>query len=97
VDAARPIWTEKGAKAGSALTDLEHQAIVDRGRIVGLWDWDGLVNQLVWRSFAPADEALRAEATRMEAWIRENLGDVRSFSLDSPESRLTRIAALRPD
>ncbi len=94
-DGARTIWTERGEKAGSALNDLDHQAIVDRGRIVGLWDWDGLRGELVWHSFAPADAALREEAARMEAWIRENLGDVRSFSLDSPESRQPRLEALR--
>lgn len=94
-DRDRKVWTEKGQVAGGALTDLEHQAIVDRGRIVGLWDWDGLRGELVWKSFSPADDALRAEAARTEAWIRAELGDVRSFSLDSPESRVPRLEALR--
>ena len=94
-DGARPMWTEKGLQAGGALMDLSNQAIVDRGRIVGLWDWDGVNGRLVWTSFAPADAALKVEAERMAAWIEVELGDVRSFSLDSPESRGPRLAALR--
>jgi hypothetical protein len=31
----------------------------------------------------------------MENYIREQLGDARSFSLDSPKSRTPRIEALR--
>jgi hypothetical protein len=31
----------------------------------------------------------------MEAFIREDLGDARSFSLDSPARRAPRIEALR--
>lgn len=94
-DATQPLWTEKGPQAGNALVDLSNQAIVDRGRVVGLWDYDGLKGELVWTSFEPPDAALREEAARTEAWIREELGDVRSFSLDSPESRGPRLAALR--
>lgn len=94
-DSGRKVWTEKGLQAGGALMDLSNQAIVDRGRIIGLWDWDGLKNELVWSTFGPAGEAVRAEASRMSAWIAENLGDVRSFSLDSPESRVPRIDAIR--
>jgi len=32
---------------------------------------------------------------RTERFVRDQLGDARSFSLDSPESRAPRIAALR--
>jgi hypothetical protein len=94
-DQARNLWTEKGPQAGGALMDLSNQAVVDRGRIVGLWDWDGVNGRLAWTSFAPPDAALTAEAERMAAWIDAELGDVRSFSLDSPESRGSRLAALR--
>lgn len=94
-DASRPLWTEKGLAAGGALMDLANQAIVDRGRLVGVWDWDGLKGELVWGTFGKPTDAIRAEAARMSAWIAENLGDVRTFSLDSPESRGPRIAAIR--
>ena len=31
----------------------------------------------------------------MEAYVRDDLGDARSFSLDSPKSRVPRIESLR--
>ncbi len=94
-DAGRSFWTESGSQAGGALVDLPHQAIVDRGRIIGLWDFDGVAGELIWATFAPPSEATRARAAEVERFIRDELGDFRTFSLDSPESRLPRIAALR--
>ena len=38
--------------------------------------------------------AVRQRIAEVEAWIREDLGDFRSFSLDSPASRQKRIDAL---
>jgi hypothetical protein len=43
----------------------------------------------------PPDKALRETIERTRAYIRDDLGDARSFSLDSPKSRAPRIAALR--
>ena len=42
-----------------------------------------------------ATAGLRAEVARTESFVREELGDARSFSLDSPEKRRPRIEALR--
>jgi hypothetical protein len=96
-DAARPL---PGGRAGQTLrevVDLEDHPIVDRGRIVGLWQYDAGEQQIVW--CATADDvdhaAVSAEVARTEAYIRAQLGDARSFSLDSPASRAPRIAALR--
>lgn len=94
-DASRALWTEKGVVAGGALMDLSNQAIVDRGRLIGVWDYDGVRGELVWATFGAADASVAAEAARVEAWIRADLGDVRSFSLDSPESRGPRLDAIR--
>ncbi|MCY1062034.1 crosslink repair DNA glycosylase YcaQ family protein [Nannocystis sp. SCPEA4] len=77
------------------LQDLPSHAIVDRGRLVGLWEYDPGREDIAWTSFVRPDAALRAEVERTAAMIREHLGDARSFSLDSPESRKPRIAALR--
>ncbi|MDC0671554.1 DNA glycosylase AlkZ-like family protein [Nannocystis radixulma] len=77
------------------LQDLPSHAIVDRGRLVGLWEYDPEREDIAWTSFVRPDAALRAEVERTAAMIREHLGDARSFSLDSPESRKPRIAALR--
>jgi hypothetical protein len=43
----------------------------------------------------PRDKALDAAILRTEAFVRDQLGDARSFSLDSPKSRAPKVAALR--
>jgi len=98
------VDVERGVTSGANLlaADLEDHPIVRDGRIVGLWQFDpsaGDGGEIVAWVFAPggADEraATAAEIERTQAWIREDLGDFRSFSLDSPASRITRIVALR--
>jgi hypothetical protein len=44
---------------------------------------------------AKPDSALREQIARTQIFVRDDLGDARSFSLDSPKSRAPRIAALR--
>jgi hypothetical protein len=83
--------------AGGALVELAHHPIVDRGRIVGLWEWDGVNGKLVARTFAKAadvDRRVAKEGEAFAAYVAEELGDARSFSLDSPEKRLEIILPL---
>ena len=47
------------------------------------------------KNFVAPTAALKAEVARSESFVRDQLGDARSFSLDSPETRRPRIAALR--
>ena len=75
--------------------DFEGHAIVDRGRLVGVWEYDQPAESIAWVSFVKKDKALQQAVTRTEVFVREQLGDARSFSLDSPKSRAPRIAALR--
>ena len=82
--------------------DEDHPAIVnelepigDRGRIVGLWEYDPDARAIAWTAWVPASPALRAAVEATEAWVRDDLGDARAFSLDSPASRRPRIEALR--
>ncbi|MFE9538921.1 DNA glycosylase AlkZ-like family protein [Streptomyces sp. NPDC006691] len=82
-------------KALNARPDLPAHAIVDRGRIVGLWEYDVEGAEIVWQAFGTADAALRAEIDRVTAFVRDELGDARGFSLDSPRARAPRIAELR--
>ncbi|MGB6947512.1 MAG: hypothetical protein WBE37_34250 [Bryobacteraceae bacterium] len=77
------------------MTDLPSHAIVDRGRLVGLWEYDPATDSIAWLSFVKKDQALQEAVTRTENFVRSQLGDARSFSLDSPKSRVPRIAALR--
>ncbi|MFI6050772.1 DNA glycosylase AlkZ-like family protein [Streptomyces violascens] len=82
-------------KTLSAQPDLPAHMIVDRGRIAGLWEYDVERAEIVWQAFGKPDAALRAEVERVTAFVRDELGDARGFSLDSPKSRAPRIAELR--
>jgi hypothetical protein len=86
-----------GGKPIVGLADLPDHPIVDRGRIVGLWQYDHGAQQVVWWPFRPPEDetALRAAVARTEEFIREQLGDARAFSLDSPKARAPRLATLR--
>jgi hypothetical protein len=94
-DRERKVLVNSGKKSLGALSDLPSHAIVDRGRLVGLWEYDQATESIAWVSFVRKDKALQAAVTRTENFVREQLGDARSFSLDSPKSRAPRIAALR--
>ncbi|MFI9104652.1 DNA glycosylase AlkZ-like family protein [Streptomyces fildesensis] len=92
-DAQRPELT--GPKALGALSDSPAHMIVDRGRLVGLWEFDTEAQEIVRQTWVAPDAELRAAVASAEAFVRDQLGDARSFSLDSPKSREPRIAALR--
>jgi hypothetical protein len=77
------------------VADLPSHAILDRGRLIGLWEFDTESESIAWASFRKPDAALKKAVADMEAFIRRELGDARSFSLDSPKSRAPRLAALR--
>ncbi len=76
-------------------SDLPSHAIVDRGRQVGSWEYDPATESIAWACSVKKDKALQQAVTRTENFVREHLGDARSFGLDSPKSRAPRIAALR--
>jgi hypothetical protein len=84
----------KLANLGS-LNDLSSHAIVDRGLITGLWEYDFDAKSIVWVSFVGVPAELMAEISHVENFIRDELGDARSFSLDSPKSRQPSLARLR--
>jgi hypothetical protein len=93
-DGERTAVADKTRVAVGRLTDLPSHAILDRGRLVGLWEYDPDADKIVWASFGAADRALTAAVQRTEAFVRTELGDARAFSLDSPKSRAPRIAGL---
>jgi Winged helix DNA-binding domain len=74
--------------------DLPDHPIFDRGRIIGLWQYDPGRERIAAWLFAGRTPAVEQRIAEVEAWIREDLGDFRSFSLDSPASRKERIDAL---
>ncbi|MEU6231451.1 crosslink repair DNA glycosylase YcaQ family protein [Kitasatospora sp. NPDC047058] len=94
-DAARPLPAGKAGRSFGGEADPQTHIVLDRGRIVGFWEYDPEPGEIVLQSFVPPDAALRAAVARTEAFVRDQLGDARGFSLDSPRSRAPRIAALR--
>jgi hypothetical protein len=93
-DQRQSAYGEKGKREIAAFLDLPHHAIYDRGRLVGFWEYDAFESEIVWRCFGRPDAALKRAIAETETFVR-GLGDARSFSLDSPESRRPRVAALR--
>jgi len=85
----------KSQLPAGTLADLSGHSIVARGRLVGLWEYDLPTESIAWTSFGKKDKAIQEAVTRTEHFVREQLGDARSFGLDSPKSRAPRIAALR--
>jgi hypothetical protein len=82
-------------KSLGAVPDLPSHGIFDRGRLVGLWEYDPETESIAWKAFIPKNKDLEKAVARTEEYIRKQLGDARSFSLDSPRSRAPRIQALR--
>jgi len=93
-DLNRQVAGDKGQCGLGELIDLPSPAILDRGRIVGLWEYNPGTESIAWTAFVKKDRALQDAVARTEEYVREQLGDARSFSLDSPKSRAPRIAAM---
>jgi hypothetical protein len=90
------VRVDSGDRPINALADLPSHAILERGRLVGLWEYDADARAIAWMTFdGRRDRALGAAVEATQAFVRDELGDARSFSLDSPKSRVPRIEALR--
>jgi Winged helix DNA-binding domain len=94
-DFKREIYGDKGMVCINTLADLPSHAIFDRGRLIGLWEYDPAAESIAWCSFIPKNGDLKKAVAKMEEYVRTQLGDARSFSLDSPKSRAPRVEALR--
>jgi hypothetical protein len=95
-DRERTVMVDAASKPVGGLADLPSHAILDRGQIVGLWEFDVDSGKIVWATFGRRkDKGLAAAVEETEAFVRDQLGDARSFSLDSPKSRVARLESLR--
>jgi len=95
-DRAREVLVDSGKKPLGGLSDLPAHAILDRGRLIGLWEYDVETESIAWATFGvKKSKALAAEVEETEQYVRDQLGDARSFSLDSPKSRAPRVEAIR--
>lgn len=88
------LFGDGGEKTGFVI-DLPSHGILDRGQLVGLWEFDPDAGKIVWASFGPRTKAIAAAVEVTETYLRDQVGDARSFSLDSPKSRAPRLEALR--
>ena len=94
-DADRPLPAARAGRSFGGEADPQTHVVLDRGRIVGFWEYDTAEQEIVHQLFVPPDAALRQAIARTEEFVRDQLGDARGFSLDSPKSRAPKIAALR--
>ena len=90
-DLNRQVFVEKVKKAAGGLSDLPNHAILDRGRLIGLWEYDTETQSIASSTFGVKDKALDEAIKKTEEYIRDQVGDARSFSLDSPKSRSNRV------
>jgi hypothetical protein len=70
------------------------QLLAGADSLVLLWQYDPAESRIAHGLFAGTTPAVTRRIAEVEAWIRDELGDFRSFSLDSPASRRDRIDAL---
>ncbi len=94
-DLSHPLIAAAAKGGGGALAEFPSPAIVDRGRVVGLWEYDSEKEEIAYAVFGKTNPALKKAVAETEEYVRAQLGDARTFSLDSPKSRVPRIEALR--
>ncbi len=92
-----PDW-EHGQRQLSEVTRLHLPAILDRGRLIGFWDYDDQKGRIVWASLMPLDRSLRQavydELAAMQSFIRDELGDARFNALDKERNRRQRLESI---
>ena len=94
-DVTREVLGERLLYQLGGITDLMFNAILRGGQLIGLWEYDPETEAIVWMSFVKKDQAMEQDVAATSEMIRAELGDARSFSLDSPKSRQPRIDWLR--
>jgi hypothetical protein len=86
---------ERAMLTRSAIADWRNLALLDRGRLIGRWVVDPERASIVKTTCGVKDQALDAKVKETEVFVRDDLGEARSFSLDRPPSRVLRIEWLR--
>jgi hypothetical protein len=93
-ESERRVPYGKSLADATSLRDLDSHPIVQDGVLIGLWEFDHERQEIAawaWRPSREVDAAVRETSE----WIAKELGDFRSFSLDSPKSRVPRVELLR--
>lgn len=94
-DNAREVFLERDYRTLGSLDWLPSHAILDRGRVIGLWEFDTATGTIAWTAFVKKNRDLEAAIKKTETYVREQLGDARQMSLDGPKSRAPRVEALK--
>ena len=81
------IPRHRGPVAVGKIFGLPSHAILDRGRLVGVWQYDVNTASIAWKTFQKPDVAVKMTVKAMEHFLKSDLGNARSFSLDSPKLR----------
>lgn len=89
------LYGAQGTQRMGGLADLQSHPIVDRGYLIGLWDYDDDTNAIVWATFDAPPPNLPQAVAGMERFITSDLRSSRANSLDDLKTRQARIAALR--
>ena len=77
-----------GERVGATLVDLPAHAILDRGRLIGLWEYDADTQEIVWFLVAgKKDKALLAAVEEIN-----KLSDFRGPKAGGLQPRLRRCA-----
>ena len=95
-----PCYTLVSSLDGTGLLrgeDWPHHAILDRGMLVGYWEYATATESVVWKALnqIKSNKPLNSAISDLEKYVKSQLQDVRIAPLDSPASRTSRIAALR--
>lgn len=93
-DQAVSVISDKQINTLGRLSELPSHGVFDRGRLIGLWEYDLEKDKIAYKLFVKPDKQLLQSIEATQAYIQLQLGDARSFSLDSPKSRMPRIRHL---
>jgi hypothetical protein len=90
-------WKAKRIRLRDA-DSLHHHAILDGGRLVGVWEYDPDEERIVtrlWSTDPRLKKRVADAAAETARFIREQIGDMRFYAADSAQSRAPRIAFCR--
>src|SRR5271165_3113583 len=67
-DLTREVFIDKYTRPIGTLPDLPSHAILDRGRVIGLWEYDTSTESIAWTTFIKKDKALEQAVARTEQY-----------------------------
>lgn len=92
-DAAEVMDTSGRAIDAAGAGMLHHNAIVAGGMLRGIWEFDG--ESIAARPFGKPPRGLDAAVAAMEQFIREQLGDHKTYAFDTGATRARRVDFIR--